>query len=267
MQVHSTFPLVFVISLKDSGERRRAMAARLDPLLIQYSFFDAVDGSAFDPQALPAYDRLRRRLFFGKDLTAGEMGCLLSHRAVYQYMADHGIPVAVVLEDDALPAPDLPEVVRLLMDTPVPWDVIRFLGRDKVYRNSRAVKKLSGVYTLTRPAGTPGGTYGYTLNLKAARRFLGCMQKNWLPVDILQGFVWRTGLEIFAVRPSPVMPDDAVESTIGDARFDKTVRLSGWQKAAYPLTRLYFKISHAALTGLSWQASRARDRKLQRRSK
>ncbi len=263
MQVHSTFPPVFVISLKHSAERRQAMAARLDPLLIRYSFFDAVDGSAFDPQNLPAYDPLRRRLFFGKDLTAGEMGCLLSHRAVYQYMADHGIPVAVILEDDALLASDLPEAVGLLMDAPVPWDVIRFLGRDKVYKNSRDVKKLNSVYTLTRPAGTPGGTYGYMLNLKAARRFARHMQKNWLPVDILHGFVWRTGLEIFAVRPSPVMPDDGVESTIGAARFDKTVRLCGWQKAAYPLTRFYFKLSHAALTRLSWQASASRDRKLQ----
>jgi hypothetical protein len=86
------------------------------------------------------------------------------------------------------------------------------------------------------------------------------MQSNWLPVDTLHGFVWKTGLEVFAVNPSPVMHDDSVHSTIGEARFDKKVQLQGWQKAVYPFTRFYFKMAHMLCTRLSSQFSRARDR-------
>jgi glycosyl transferase, family 25 len=258
------FPPVFVISLKQSSGRRQAMAARLDALGIKYSFFDGYDGAALTPETYPAYDRARRRLFCGKDLTKGEMGCLLSHRAVYRHMIDRNIPIAIVLEDDVKPAPDFAAVIGRLLAAPFRWDIVRFLGREKVYRNARAIAPLDETHILIRPSGTPGGTYGYMLTLNAARRLGARMQKNWLPVDILQGYVWLTGLEVFAVRPSPVLHDDEGESTIGAARFDKTVRLSGLQKAAYPLTRFYFKMSQVLLTRVSAWSSQERDRALQK---
>lgn len=253
-------PPVIVISLPSSAPRRGAMASRLDALGISWRFFDGYDGSKLSPENYPDYDRMRRCLFFGKDLTPGEMGCLLAHRAVYRHMVDNNIAVAVVLEDDVFPAPDFGNVLASLLKTSVRWDVIRFIGKDKVYRNSREVAVLDKGHKLIRPFGTPGGTYGYMLTLAAAKKLLSHMQSNWLPVDTLHGFVWKTGLEVFAVEPSPVMHDDDVKSTIGDARFDKNVQLQGWQKAVYPFTRFYFKMMHMLCTRLSSRSSRARDR-------
>lgn len=260
MTDQQTLPPVFVISLPSSSQRRADMAARLDSLGLPWRFFDGVDGAKLSADGYPDYDRTRRLLFFGKDLTPGEMGCLLAHRAVYRHMVDNNIGAAVVLEDDVMPAPDFAAVIAELLAIGVRWDVIRFIGKDKVYRNSRDVIALDGSHTLIRPFGTPGGTYGYMLTQDAAKKLLTHMQSNWLPVDTLHGFVWKTGLEVFAVNPSPVMHDDEIKSTIGDARFDKTVQLQGWQKAIYPLTRFYFKMAHVLYTRLSSQSSRARDR-------
>src|ERR1700722_12989266 len=100
MVTHRAFPPVFVINLETSADRRTAMAARLDPLQINYSFFKATDGRALKIEAVPAYAQTRRRLFFGHDLTPGEIGCLLSHRAVYQHIVDNDIERAIILEDD-----------------------------------------------------------------------------------------------------------------------------------------------------------------------
>lgn len=250
-------PHIFVINLKRSEGRRKDMSARLDPLNMPYSFFEAVDGSGLDLETLPSYAKTRRRLFFGRDLGKGEMGCLLSHRNIYQHMVDKNMDAAIVLEDDVFLKPDFPDVIRALMKHSVKWDMIRFLDSEKVYGKSRVIRPLgAGDYTLNRVLIASGGAYGYVLTQKAARKFLQHMQSNALPVDILHGYVWRTGLETFSVVPSPVSPDNEVDSTIGAARFNKASQLSGWQKAIYPLTRSWHKF--AELVGkrkaywLSW---------------
>lgn len=242
MSENNTFPPVFIINLEHSAERRIAMAAQLDSMHLNYTFSKAVDGHEIDLDNLPSYSKLRRRLFFGRDLTKGEMGCLLSHRAIYQHLVDANINSAIVLEDDAILEPNFPDVINALITTPIKWDVIRFLSREKVLQDSRQIGRLFGAYSLIRPTKAYGGAYAYLLTRHAARTFLKHMQSNWLPVDILHGHVWSTGLETFAVRPSAVYPNTVIESTIGESRFDKTVHLSGWQRAVYPLTRASFKV-------------------------
>ena len=239
-----TFPPVFVINLEQSTDRRAAMGARLDQLHINYSFFKAVNGHALNIDTLPAYAKTCRRLFFGRDLTKGEIGCLLSHKAVYQHIVDNNIERAIILEDDVFIEPSFPQIIREIIQSPVKWDVIRFLAYDKVQKIGRNVFELpSKPHVLARIPTTSGGAYCYMINQKAARVLLHHMQKNVLPVDILHGYVWRTGLETFILRPSPVTADLNNESTIGAVRFDKTIQLSGWQKAVYPLTRAWLKFS------------------------
>jgi glycosyl transferase family 25 len=179
-------------------------------------------------------------------------------------MVDNGIHCAAVLEDDALVEPDFREVLGALMDAPG-WDMVRFLGREKTYGRSRLIGPLHKQYCLTRPRGTPGGAYGYILTLNGARRLLGRMEKNWLPVDVLHGFVWDTGIQSLAVRPSPVLPDDDTPSTIGGTRFDKTLRTRGWKKTVYPVTRCLFRLYLMIMTRYSALASWPRDIALRRR--
>lgn len=236
-------PHIFVINLKRSPERRAAMTERLDPLGMSYSFFDAIDAKDFNLDSLEPYDKTWRRLYFGRDLKKGEMGCLLSHRAVYQHMVDAKIDRAIVLEDDVFLKPDFKQVITAILEQSLKWDMVRFLDSEKVYRNSRLVQKILPPYVLKRVMIASGGAYGYMLNQHAARTFLKYMNKNYLPVDILHGYVWRTALETFAVVPSPVSPDIIIDSTIGEARFDKTLEIRGWEKLAYPFTRSWLKFS------------------------
>jgi len=258
--VNDIFPPVFVINLEQSADRRADMTALLEPLHINYSFFKAVNGHALDIDNLPAYDKIRRRLFYGRDLSKGEIGCLLSHRAVYQYMLDNNIDRAIVLEDDVEIEPNFPQIVREILQAPVKWDVIRFLAYDKVQKIGRDIFALpSKPHMLARIPTTSGGAYGYMLTQKAAREFLRHMQKNSLPVDILHGYVWRTGLETFILRPSPVSSDPMNNSTIGRTRFDKATQLSGWQKAAYPFTRAWHKFSELLGKRVSYWLAWPRD--------
>ncbi len=251
-------PHVFVINLKRSPGRRVEMAARLDALGMPYSFFEGVDGSVTDTLHHPAYDRKRRLRYFGRDLRAGEIGCLLSHRNLYQHMVDNNIPAAVVLEDDTFLTPDFPSVIDAVMESKKKWDMVRFLEGAKAERLSRKVAALTGRYFLTRPP-VSGGAYGYLLTLKAARAFLARMETNYVPVDIVHSYVWETGVETFGVVPSPVAPDRETDSTIGEARFDKTLDITGAARIFYPVTRFGFKLYEMAGKRCSALATRLRD--------
>lgn len=261
-------PPVFVINLKHSTLRRTRMEAQLNGLGLLHTFVDAVNGHDLQVQDLSCYAGIRRRLFFGRDLTRGEIGCLLSHRAIYRHMVEHSLPAAVVLEDDAILSPDFPTVIEALMRKPIKWDLIRFLSREKVYRQSRPLGPLTGDYKLTRVKGTPGGAYAYLLTNHAAKVLHTRMKKNWVPVDILHGQIWRTYLRTFSVWPSPAAYDDVVESTIGSVRFSKARSLTGWEKALYPVSRLAIKVyefvAKRTAAAITWPADLLRRERLRR---
>lgn len=237
----------FVINLASSTDRRDVMHAQLNRLGIAHTFFDAVRGADLpDAEINRIYARTKRNMLVGHDLTKSELGCLLSHRGIYQKMVDENIPQALILEDDAIINDDIQDVLNAISQMPEKWDMIRFLHRKKVEKQSRKIRPLYGPYKLVRPRGTPGGAYAYILTLNAAKSLLKHTQRNWLPIDILHGYVWQTGLNVYAISPSPIRPDLETPSTIGDARFQKQQNsLNFLQKLAYPATRMGFKLYEA----------------------
>jgi glycosyl transferase family 25 len=255
-------PPVFVINMAKDESRREIMASRLDRTGVGYEFFPAVDGRGFDLSKTPAYDGAKRRRYFGRDMIPGEVGCLLSHRAVYEKMAAENIPYAVVLEDDVIFEADFKEALQALLATKIKWDVIRFLGSKKIYaRGCRKIAKLTDKYWLARLPTAPGGAHGYVLTLHAAKIMLKHMQRNWLPIDTLQGRMWETGLETLVLYPAPVQIDNS-ESTIGEAaRMDKTVKLTGIDKTLYPLYRGIYKVTDTLGKRYVYWSSFSRDKK------
>ncbi len=241
-----------VISLEDAQARRDVISARLRSLGIPFEFVPGVDGRKLDVATHPGYDSLKRCINFGRDLSNGELGCMLAHRNACRHVLDSGYAAALVLEDDALLTDDLPGVLADLLAMRERWDLVRFLGRKKNYRASRLIAPLPhGRAHLARPLGTPGGAYGYLLNPRAAKRLLELTEPIWLPIDTLHGMTWRTGLKTLSVVPSPILPDDDTPSCIDGQddhrRWDKSVTLGGGWRLAYPLTRAFHKLRFAVM--------------------
>lgn len=260
----------FVITLEHSEERRKIISSRLGELKIPFRFHPGVDGRKIDLLAHPGYSKWKRRMFFGRDLSNGEFGCILAHKSIYECIAEENIGVALILEDDAILCDELPSVVNALIRHQKNWDIVRFLGRNKNYRASRTIVQLPGSLPnhLARPHGMPGGAYGYVINNQAARRLLSMMEKNWLPIDTLHGVSWLTQFNTVSVVPSPVLPDDDVPSCIDEQdsnlRWDKAVSLSGWRKLIYPLTRGAWKTYCNVLVKYVWFSTLMSDVKLSR---
>ncbi len=246
-------PHIFVINLARSTDRRARMEAQFEKLGISdYTIWPAVEGASLSLETCSAYDGKTRRLFFGRDLTASEVGCLLSHRSVYEHMAAQGIDKAIVLEDDCVLSADFTQVISAVLDLPVAWDIVRFISRQKVDKQSISIARFFKNYAFTRVRGYPGGAYAYLLSNTGAKKLLRKMQKNWVPVDTLHGQVLRTGLRAFGVLPSPVSHYEGEDSPslVGHQRFDKTPILFGNEKYLYPLTRFLYKTSEIFLKRL-----------------
>lgn len=232
----------FVITLEHSQERRNVISKRLNELEIPFKFYPGVDGRKIDLLSHPGYSGWKRRMFFGRDLSNGEFGCVLAHKSIYEHILEKDIEIALVLEDDAILCDELPRVIAALTERSKDWDIVRFLGRKKNYRASRIIAQLPASHSyLARPHSMPGGAYGYVISRQAAKRLLSMMETNWLPIDTLHGVSWLNKLKTLSVVPSPVLPNDDVPSCIDEQdsnlRWDKSVTLSGWRRLIYPLTR------------------------------
>lgn len=207
-------------------------------------FISAVDGYTLDYVGRPYYNSKKRRRYFGRDLQPGEIGCLLSHRKIYKKIVDEDIETALILEDDVVFEREIREILKLLMTPAVSWDVLRFLGSEKIYkRGCRIIAPLTGKYSYARLPTTPGGGHAYLVTRHAADILLKHTASNWVPIDVLLGRMWETGLETLVLHPAPVYTDVRAGSTIGDKRFDKTNRLTGMEKRFYPLFRCWYRIT------------------------
>lgn len=253
-------PKIYVINMKTSKARREKIKARLDALELPFEFFDAIRGADLDYKNAAYYNRAKRLKYFGRDLLPGEIGCLLSHRGVYEKMVEDNVDVALVLEDDVTIADDFKATLENIMQQEKNWDVLRFLGNKKPF--SKGYRKLEAIdarHNFVRIPTVPGGAYGYILTLNAAKKLIEHTQSNWCPIDTMHGRVWETGLETFAVYPSPIYVDQEQETTIGDERFDKTLQISGLQKALYPFNRAWFKLVEGIEKRQSYKSSLLKD--------
>lgn len=231
---------VFVINMPKSTQRRQSAEIRLKAAGLDFRFIDGVDGSKLDFNH-PHYDRKKRLRYFGRDLLLAEIGCLLSHRKVYEEMIEKNIEKALILEDDViLKEKNFAQLLESVVGSKTPWDVIRFIVPK---RSHKIVAKIAPEYSLARVYGTQGGAFGYIMTAKAARKMIEHTEKSWLPIDTILGRTWETGLDVKYLLPCPVTTDEEIPSTIGEKRFDKTVQLKSWQKSLYPFFRAWHKLN------------------------
>lgn len=91
---------VFVISLNEATERQKIVAEFLSRLDLPWSFFFV---SRYNKEQTP----LDVHIDPSAALTNGEIGCFLSHRSLWQKIAETDLDYAIILEDDTILNPAL----------------------------------------------------------------------------------------------------------------------------------------------------------------
>lgn len=104
---------VFVVSLIDAQDRRRAILAQCQSLGIQPVVVDAVDGRrGLPPDRAGDVDRAGAQARAGRPVSDAELACALSHQGIYRRIVDDGLPGAIILEDDAILTPLFAEFMQ-----------------------------------------------------------------------------------------------------------------------------------------------------------
>jgi len=121
---------VFIIAL-ERRPRSGALRATLAQLGIPFEIVAAADVHDYDAVELAAvYDERRAFRRVGRSMGRGEIGCALSHRSVYKILLERGIPLALVLEEDAVPGRQLKSFWQASAALPSHIDVLSLYSEE-----------------------------------------------------------------------------------------------------------------------------------------
>jgi glycosyl transferase, family 25 len=221
---------IYVISLQDEIKRRQSVASQLKEQGINYVFVDALD--LRDDQALHKnqyYSESKSLAILGREMTAGEVGCAVSHRWAYQRAISEGLDYALIIEDDALLAGNLNELFDFVDAHTISWDII-ILGYSKLkssdainFYRMEPVGRVHSSY-LGNKIGRVWrnwtcGTVGYLISKSGAVKLLNSSDKVCVVADSWGYFENALDLKIFHHRPNIVYENfTSFESSIQNDR-------------------------------------------------
>ncbi|RQR37532.1 glycosyltransferase [Burkholderia sp. Bp9143] len=206
---------IHVISLADSP-RRASIRQILSCHGVDFSFEDAFDARGLDPAACAAMTDTAKVIGrYGRPLSRGEIGCFMSHVAVWGKIVRSG-RAAIVLEDDAMLDGMLFE---RFLSTPAEMlsahaDLV-LLGRSKLprdratrtylYEPLKRVRRIGGLRIGVPFKQWTSGSVGYWISIDGARKALEHARG---PVGaLLDDWPWHRdngGLRIAELRPYAV---------------------------------------------------------------
>ena len=196
------------------GSRRHSLLAAH---LREKGFSAEVSPAVFvrSEESLPAdYDRAARNRQLGYDLTRGEIGCFLAHRAVWRSVAETEGP-CMVLEDDARLSPAFsPTALRELADVIADTNlIIRLFSQRKP--PARIWRELPSGLSIDRPAKAGYSAVAYILSPKSAAALAAGADTFWQTTDDYLDDEAAHGCPVMHASPEMVWHDDEGRSLIG----------------------------------------------------
>lgn len=217
----------YVINLARDNARLEAVAKGLAESGVTFKRHPAVNGKR--------HSRFIRRSlgqsFFsqakGRPMTDGEIGCSLSHLSVYRRMLREGVEKALVLEDDAVFAPEFAAFfagqLGPLLDR---FDIVKVEGIffDHVSAEG-TVLAAAGETKAVLPLRPSLGTAAYAVTRRGAQRLLKALAKVDDPLDIKLVQYERHRARYVELRPmlvqqadvASILESDRVHAENGDA--------------------------------------------------
>lgn len=106
---------IFVINLLEDTVRRASIEKQLRELGMSYEIFPGLSGKSLSPaeKAQHYYGKWFMRNV-GRPAMPGELGCALSHIAIYRIIIERNLPYALILEDDAWLNPNIPYLLQAI---------------------------------------------------------------------------------------------------------------------------------------------------------
>jgi glycosyl transferase family 25 len=233
----ASLPPIWVVSLERAPRRRDHVRRVFTDAGLPYEIVDAVDGTALTPEDRRTYSHVRAVYELGRGLTAGELGCALSHLGLLRRLVDEGHPDALIVEDDVEPGAELGAILAERDTLPADRDVVTFC-RLSPAAEPVPVMDLGDDLQLATYDRTPFGAQCYLVTRRAAAALLACAFPIALPFDELLLRPRPAGLRVYGVEPNPARhtgfmselaarPDPVLGTSIGTRMLTWPVAVAG----------------------------------------
>ena len=238
-----------VIRLLHCVDRRERTRQQLDGIGIEFTFFDAVEGTQADfPLADKRNDPLTMKRL-GNTLSNAELACYASHYLLWQECVTESRAL-LILEDDMQLQSNFRQVYDELPRLAEHYAFLKLCGT--FARRHRRVARVAPNLNVVRHSGLLCGAGCYLLTPSAARRFLRHSASFAYPVDNFQEMHWRHGVPCYSLLPWPAAQGD-MPSIIGDDRQrGEPPPLSGYGKARRKLSGFYEHVRRRLFFYLGW---------------
>lgn len=203
---------VFVISLKNSIERREYITKLFNLEKINFEFFDAVNGK-----------EMKKEIYSDNALNPGEIGCLLSHLNIYKRIVDLSINQSLIFEDDVEFEKNFPAIYHKWINdnSTNTFDLLKLGYADGV---SFDYKKKISTYLFTRqrkfgikikrPFDKTYGSFAYIITKSGAEKLINIVQSNIKPIDVILHESPSFGVNLFISEKQFCFPNFSFDSII-----------------------------------------------------
>lgn len=225
--------IVYLINLDGSAQRLASASSQLRHAGIDFIRVPAVDGRGRLFSDFPDVDPSRMRVYLGRDLSGGEVGCYLSHMRCAQMFLESDADHAIVIEDDFLLGRHNFETVlrEVLPSLPPTWHVINFGNeKNKIFSRVHELCEGQNRVRLVKAHYFPMTTTGLCWSRAGARAFLDSGLPIFASVDRYLRH-WQTRMGKGYCFMPPLVTTTGASSDI--SRPSKTSGMNLVEKAAY----------------------------------
>ncbi|MCL2440279.1 MAG: glycosyltransferase family 25 protein [Treponema sp.] len=215
---------IFIINLLKNADRREFIKLQFNNFNnITYEYFNAVDGRNLTNHELNYYYDKEKAIKTYKELSLGEIGCSLSHKFIWKKMVEENIERAVIFEDDVTIKPDFFNILEKLENIKINKLIVKLekcFWREQNEDNVKVgrftpwhIIKLNNDFFIGQPRISPCLTWGYYIDLEAAKTLCNIYPKVYLVSDAWYYFRKYINLRMLNI-PVITNNDDLFSSAI-----------------------------------------------------
>ena len=228
----------FIIHLHRAVKRKNNVQSIISNLNHETEVINAIDGNKLTSNEISKY-LSKKNLYkphYPFQINNGEIGCFLSHRAVWKKIVEEKLDSALILEDDVqIDYENFGKIFKIGLNYINELGCIQFQTRE-IPNNSDELCNVNGI-KIVRPKIVPLRTSAQLISYKTALKLLEKSTEIDRPVDGFLQLFWSTNQNISCIKPSGLK--DITQISGGSTL---SMRQSTYSSIVRTLRRFYYRL-------------------------